>query len=217
MHPGSSEDPPSSPEGDTGASPEARNRALARDLGAYIDGDDEAANRICRLLEPTIRAEVARFLPASDPDRDDVMQETLLALLGYLRRTRTCPERPEAFVVTMTGNRCRNLYQWRKRRPSVELDSAHELPSDRNDDPLRRLERAELEGLLRRAFHRLDAPCRGLLRSIYLEERPMEQLQREAGLTTVQGVYYRKYVCLRKLSELLNGDWFGGHQTGAKP
>ena len=205
LDPGPTPDPP----------PPNAAEPLSRDLAVYIDGDDEAGDRICRRLEPTIRAEVARFLPASDPDRDDVIQESLLALLAYLRRTGTCPDRPEAFVVTIAGNRCRNLYQWRKRRPTTDLDSARELPADREEDPLTRLEKAELEAMVRRAFRRLDAPCRSLLRSIYIEGRAMEVLQQAAGLTTVQGVYYRKYVCLRKLSEFLNRDWFGGHQSGA--
>ena len=184
------------------------------DIAAYIAGDDEAGNRVCRSLEPAIRAEVGRFLPATDPERDDVIQETLLALLSYLRRAGRCPDRPAAFVVTMAGNRCRNLYRRRKRRPSLELKTTGDWPATTGTDPLELLEDRELEETVQKGFAQLDPPCRQLLRSIYVEQRPMEDLQREAGLGTVQGIYYRKYACLKKLQGFLNRHWFGGRGSG---
>lgn len=188
---------------------------LEHDIAAYIAGDDRAGNRICLNLEPVIRAEVRRFLLASDSEHDDVVQETLVGLLAYLRRAGRGPERPEAFVVTMAGNRCRNLYRWRKRRPAVELGHAAES-LDGGGDPLDLLEASEAEGLLRSALARLDEPCRRLLLAVYSERRPMEELQREAGLGTVQGIHYRKYACLKKLARLLNRCWFEGRESGAE-
>lgn len=188
---------------------------LDQAIAAYITGDDESGNPICRRLDPVIRAEVARFLPVSDPDRDDVVQEILLAFLAYLRRAARSPASAEAFVVTMAGNRCRNLYRWRKRRPSLELSRTADRLVAGNLDPLELLESREREAMLRDAFARLEAPCRNLLRAIYSEQRPIEELQGEAGLSTVQGIYYRKYVCLRKLSALLNRNWSGGRYSGA--
>lgn len=189
---------------------------LDGDVAAYIAGDEQAGGRICRRLEPVIRAEVGRFLSESDAERDDVVQETLLSLLAYLRKAGSGPERMEAFVVTMAGNRCRNLYRWRKRRPTVELESTSEWLSADVDDPLDQIEASELEGMVRNALARLDPPCRQMLLAIYVERRPMEDLQREAGLGTVQGVYYRKYACLKKLALLLNRSWFDGRKPGAE-
>ncbi len=183
---------------------------LDQDIAAYIAGDDESGGPICRRLDPVIRAEVARFLPVSDPERDDVVQETLLAFLAYLRRAARSPARPEAFVVTMAGNRCRNLYRWRKRRPTLDLARTADRLVASGHDPLELLEDRERDAMLKDAFAGLDPPCRNLLQAIYSEQRPVEELQREAGLSTVQGIYYRKYVCLRKLSALLNQNWFGG-------
>lgn len=187
-----------------------------QDIAAYIAGDDDAGGRICRSLEAVIRAEVGRFLPATDFERDDIVQETLLALLTYLRKAGRGPDRPVAFVVTMAGNRCRNLYGWRRRRPTTDLHQAAEWLAGGGRDPLEQLEARELEQSLRRAFARLDAPCRKLLLAIYLEERPMEDLRRDAGLTTVQGLYYRKYVCVKKLAGFLNQDRFSGRGSGAE-
>lgn len=180
------------------------------DLQAYISGDDAAGDRICRSLTAAIRSEVRRFLAADDPEHDDIVQESLLALLRYLRRAQHCPERPEAFVVTIAGNRCRNLYRWRKRRPTIELEQAASILPAGDTDPLDRLEDKEAEDGLIRAFAGLDSDCQQLLLAIYREERPMTALQREAGLRSVQAVYYRKYVCLRRLAALFNQDRSAG-------
>jgi RNA polymerase sigma factor (sigma-70 family) len=196
--------------------PKPEDGPLHGEVAAYVAGDDEAGGRICRALEPMIRAEVRRFLPDADTDHDDVVQETLLGLLRYLRRAGRGPDRLEAFVVTMAGNRCRNLYRWRKRRPTVEVESASAWLRTPDGDPLEALEAREVQHLVRTALSRLDAPCRKLLLEIYSEERSMHEVQREAGLSTVQGAYHRKYVCLKKLALLLNRSWFGGQESGAK-
>lgn len=189
---------------------------LEQDIASYIAGDDPAGARICRGLEPAIRTEVRRFFRASDTDYDDIVQDTLLHLLAYLRRTGRGPDRPIAFAVTMAGNRCRNLYRWRQRRPTVELDQATAWITDEGDDPLERLAASEQEGLIRTALSRMPAACRELLLAIYSDERPMEELQREAGLGTVQGIHYRKYACLKKLGQLLNESLFGGQENGKR-
>ena len=173
-----------------------------------------AGDRICRGIEAVIRAEVGRFLSASDLEQDDIVQETLVSFLAYLRRAGLSPDRPEAFVVTMAGNRCRNLYRRRSRRPMLDLDLVAEWLPSSVDNPHEQLEKRELKAAIREGFARLDPPCRKLLLSIYFDQRPMEELQREAGLGTVQGIYYRKYACLKKLQGLLNEHRFGGRDTG---
>ena len=51
---------------------------------------------------------------------------------------------------------------------------------------------------------KLDEPCRALLDSIYRAERSIEELREELGLKTVQAVYYRKDVCIKKAQKILN-------------
>lgn len=188
---------------------------LGADIQAYIAGDDAAGDRICRHLEQSIRLEVGRFLMPDDPEREDVVQDSLLSMLAYLRRAGRAPDRPEAFVVTIAGNRCRNLYRWRKRRTMVRVDDAEATLSEERG-PLDMLEAREIDALLEQAFKQLPAECRDLLTSIYSQERPMEELQREAGLGSLQGIYYRKYACLKKLSELFNRGLLGGRYGRAK-
>jgi RNA polymerase sigma factor (sigma-70 family) len=190
--------------------------SLDREVAAYIAGDDAAGERICSSLEPVIRAEVRRFLPESDADHDDIVQETLFGLITYLRKAGRGPDCLEAFVVTMAGNRCRNLYRWRKRRPSVDMESASEWLRADGDDPLEELEAEELERTVRQALDRLDPPCRKLLLDIYTQRRSMQDVQKEAGLRTVQGAYYRKYACLKKLAALLNQGGLRGQQSGSE-
>lgn len=197
-----------------GPEPPHSTDSLASLIGGYIAGLDQAGDLICVHLEPVIRAEVARFLPATDPDRDDVAQETLLAFLAHLRRTGIAPDRPEAFVTTMAANRCRNLHRQRRRRPDLDAKTATDWPLGPKGNVLDLLEERELEQSVREGLARLDAECRKLLLAIYMEETPMERLQREAGLSTVQGIYYRKYACLKKLHSLLNSAPFGGRRKG---
>jgi RNA polymerase sigma factor (sigma-70 family) len=183
------------------------------EVAAYIDGDDQAGGRICQSLESVVRTEVRRFLSDGDTDHDDVVQETLLGLLAYLRKTGRGPDRIEAFAVTMAGNRCRNLFRWRRRRPTVDLESASEWLRATGRDPLEELEASERERLVREALAQLDAPCRRMLTDIYVEQRSMQEIQKEVRLGTVQGVYYRKHGCLRKLALLLNRVWLESQES----
>lgn len=189
---------PSSPERGRSPGGDLRTR-----VSAYLAGERSAAESICAELEPVVRATVRRFYPDTDSDHDDLVQETLVAFLAYLQRGATVPDSIEAFVVTMAGNRCRNLFRRRKLRPGVELSDVAERIAVPEPDALEVLEVAERDSLLRAALDRLGDPCRRLLTDIYVEGRPMEEIQRELGLSTVQGAYYRKYSCLKKLSRVL--------------
>lgn len=196
---------------------EGSSAPLDADVAAYIAGSDEAGGRVCAALGVVIREEVRRFLSESDADHDDVIQDTLLRFLEYLRRAGQAPESPLAFIVTMAGNRCRNLYRWRQRRPGVDVAAVSDRLPSPGADPLQRLETRERDACLRTALCRLEAPCRKLLLEIYANRRPMQEVREEAGLSTVQGAHYRKYVCLRKLARLLNELWSEGREGGSQP
>ncbi len=183
---------------------------LRQDIAAFISGDDGAGDRVCATLDRAVRAAVCGFLPPQDADREDVIQDSLLAMLQYLRGARDCPDNPEAFAVTVALNRCRNLHQWRKRRPTVDIDVAAPRLSDDDGDPLDRLHDEQVREMLASAFARLDEECRNLLRAIYLEERTIEDLRREAGLASVQGIYHRKNICVKKVTQFFNRSWFTG-------
>ncbi len=184
--------------------------ALQRNIAAYICGDDAAGERVCATLDAAVRQAVYGFLSSGDADRDDVVQDALLIMLGYLRRAQDCPDNPEAFAVTVALNRCRNLYHWRRLRASIDVDdmAAHLPASDAS--PLDLLDAKEIRALLAEAFEALDPPCRRLLRQVYVEERTIEDLRRELGLGSVQAVYHRKAICFAKITKFFNRRRFGG-------
>ncbi len=186
---------------------------LKQDIVAYVAGDDAAGDRVCATLDRAVREAVCGFFPPQDADREDIIQDSLLAMLEYLRRAEDCPDNPEAFAVTIALNRCRNLHQWRKRRPTIDIDDAAPwLPGDA-ENPLDRLHDEQVRAMLADAFARLDDECRELLFAIYLEERSVEELRREAGLASVQGIYHRKNICFKKVTQLFNRSWFSGRYS----
>jgi hypothetical protein len=68
----------------------------------------------------------------------------------------------------------------------------------------------EAAAMLSSAFAQLDRDCQLLLLAIHREQRPMTALQKEAGLGSVQAVYYRKYACLRRLATFFDQRWLEG-------
>jgi len=192
--------------------------ALQSNIEAYISGDDAAGDRVCATLDTAVRLAVYGFLSPGDADRDDIVQDTLLAMLDYLRRAKERPDNPEAFAVTVAQNRCRNLFHWRRLRETVDIDDmAGRLP-DTGTSPLELLVAKETRDLLAEALEALDPSCRRLLRRIYMEECAFEDLRRELGLGSVQAVYHRKNICFAKVTKFFNRRRFGGRyirkQTG---
>ncbi len=186
---------------------------LKHDIAAYVSGDDAAGRGVCATLDAAVRQAVYGFLPPDDPDRDDIVQDTLLTLLQYLRASEVCPDNPEAFAVTSARNRCRNLYHWRKLRQNVDIDEmAGRLPCP-DASPLDLLDDRETRDLLVEALASLDPECHKLLLDVYLEEKTIESMRREAGLTSVQGIYHRKNICLKKITKFFNRRRFGGRTT----
>lgn len=170
----------------------------------FIRGDEAAGDAICRALEPALRAVVRRILSPGDPDADDIVQDTLLAVLGYLRRTGLHPRNNEAFACTIARNRCVNLLLWRQRRRASDIDKFAESIPDVAASPLELIDEQSSRALLGKVLARLDRACRELLESIYRSEIPIEELRGRLGLKSVQAVYYRKDVCIRKAQKILN-------------
>lgn len=170
--------------------------------GGAAAGDAGAAERLCALLMPPVQAATRHFLPADD-EADDVVQETLVAVLEYLRRDGGFTGNLASFATTIARNRCRNLLAWRRRRPQVPIESLAEWLGHPEHTALDVLLDAELLQLLQGSLDALGEECRALLRGFYLEGRSIEELRRAAGLTTVQGVYYRRSLCLDRAAILL--------------
>jgi RNA polymerase sigma factor (sigma-70 family) len=167
-------------------------------IAAYLSGAPAAGGRLGIALDGPVRREARVFLGDESADVDDVVQDTVVAVLLYLRRNGGFDGNLVKFAVTVARNRCRNLLNWRKRLPHVQLDPMLDWLESTERSPLDALLDREVVDLLQAALDRLSAECRALLRAFYLEEVPVEEIRRRSGLKTVQGVYYRKAVCLRQ-------------------
>lgn len=178
-------------------------RDLPELIAAHIAGEDAAADALCKALHEPVLLAIGKFLAEDSADRDDVEQETLLAVLGYLRRNRGFAGDLVKFAVTIASNRCRDILRSRRRKPQVPIDSLTDWIADHSRSPLDFLLEEEVLTLLRTALERVGAECRTLLRAMYIDEIPTEQIRRRLGLKTVQGVYYRRTICLKEAFRLL--------------
>ena len=180
--------------------------ALARNLRAMIrdvqSGSPDAFDRLDAALRPRIRRDVAQFLGADHAAVDDVVQDTLLGTMRYLEGDVEFSGDPLSLALTVARNRCRDLLRRRNRRTDVPLDGREDQFPDDQPTLLDQLEQDERDALLQQALEHLDRDCRDLLHALFVEGLATETLRRRLGLGTVQAIYHRKAVCLRKLGSL---------------
>jgi RNA polymerase sigma factor (sigma-70 family) len=190
--------------------------SLILDINRYINGDDTAGDRLCKTFASPVKSTVIKLLGSDDSDIDDVVQESLLAMLGYLRRAAKAPENPTAFVVTIARNRCFNLKLWRRRRIAQDVQDLEWKLMHVAANPLDLLDEEERKALLCRVLTKLDTRCRNLLIAIYKQETSMETLRRNLGLGSVQAVYHRRNICLKKAQKFLNRQLLNCHDSGKR-
>lgn len=172
-------------------------------VSAYVAGDREAGERLTALLTDTARITVRHFLNRETLDGDDLVQDAVLSVLDYLRRRGGFTGDLVGFTISVTRNRCRNWLIWKSRHPSAEAETALRTLRDPGSGPLEALAEQEILDLMQKALYRLDTGCRRLLRALYLEGVPVEEMRRRSGLSSVQAIYYRRARCLKSLGRLL--------------
>lgn len=178
---------------------------LRRTIASVVAGDPAAEQELHSCLLSPVTAAARAFLGGDDGDADDVIQETMVVAFRYIRDGGGFEGDIISFSVTVARNRCRNLLARRRRRQQVPLEDAQERVADPGDDAVDRLLSAEALAALRAGVARLGRVCRALLVAFYLEERTIEEIRVRCGLKTVQGVYYRRQVCIRELATMLAG------------
>lgn len=189
---------------------------LPLDIRPYRAGEPGAADRLTAALQGPVARDVARFLGDDHADCDDVVQDTLLATLQYLDRDTEFSGDLVRLAVTIARNRCRDLARWHRRRPRVDPDSLADWLADPRRSVLDEIEHTQLMALLQSALGRLSADCRDLLRAMYLEGLATETVRARLGLGTVQGVYYRRSVCLRQVKSFLSRRLHGRSGPGSE-
>lgn len=86
------------------------------------DGDDLALNRIMERWSRPLESFIYRYVQNHE-DAVDLVQETFVRV--YLNRERYRPNgKFSTWLFTIALNLCRNKARWRKRHPTVSIDSA---------------------------------------------------------------------------------------------
>jgi RNA polymerase sigma factor (sigma-70 family) len=183
--------------------PPGESRKLADLIEAYCSGEAAAGEDLCADLAGPIRHAVQKFFRSDSEHVDDVLQDTLLAVLDYLRRRGGFAGNLTNFAVTIASNRCRDLLRWQRRHPRTPIEPLSRWIEDRSRSPLDHLMENEVNALLQEAMKHLDSDCRRLLLDYYVREIPATVIMDRLGLKSVQGVYYRRAVCLKSAFRLL--------------
>lgn len=177
--------------------------ALLPLIDAYRAGDAAAGDRLCQALLPVVRLDMLRMLGDDNPDVDDVVQEALVASLGYLGAEQGFEGDVVRLAVTIARNRGRDLIRWRRRRAQVMLEPLEAWLADPSRSALDELVAAETGRLVQMALERLPADCRSLLLALYVEGRTPEELRERFGLGSVHAIYYRRGACLERVRKIL--------------
>ncbi|MBM4130062.1 sigma-70 family RNA polymerase sigma factor [bacterium] len=179
--------------------------AIAAIIAGVAAGDHDADVALHALLRSPVIAAVRGFLGADDLETDDIAQDTMLVAYRYIRDGGGFTGDIVALAVTVARNRCRSVLARRRRRRHVPLEDAQDRVPDPRAGPAESLLSADALATLREGIARLGTRCRALLWAFYVDEKPMEEIRALSGLKTVQGVYYRRQVCLRELAGMLAG------------
>ena len=184
-------------------------------IESYRGGDAAAGDSLCKILLPIVRLDTARMLGDDNSDVDDVVQESLLACLGYLGAERGFAGDAVRLAVTIARNRCRDLLRWRGRQVLVAIEPLESWLTDTSRSVLDELVEHEMETFLQEALAQLPEDCRSLLLALYVEGQTPESIRARSDLNSVHGIYYRRGVCLEKVRKILQRRMRFGSGTNA--
>jgi RNA polymerase sigma factor (sigma-70 family) len=188
-------------------------------VAGIIAGDAQAEERFCRQMRPELLRLALRMLAGRRQraeEAEDAVQDGLLRFIRALRGRSDFRGRPRSYLRRIVYNCCLDLFksaEWRRTRPESDEPEHSRLHSDARDDLPVKVTPAELAD----GFARLDERCRRLLERLYFEGVLARTIAEERSpATTVQAVYYRRDLCLRRLAFLLN-IWAESRFGGSKP
>ncbi len=174
--------------GSAGATPfgaAARDQADARDLQAFLAGENAAFGALLRRHEPLVLSLVRRYVRTPE-DARDLAQRTFLRAFEAVRRSQTWHVRQDVpfrrWLVRVAVNLARNHLRDETRWTRAPLES---VEADRATQPAapEALERAEREVRVRRAVLRLPQRQREVLTLRIDAELPFGELAAALGIT----------------------------------
>jgi RNA polymerase sigma factor (sigma-70 family) len=182
---------------------------ILTDFFSDRQGADDA---LCSVLLKPVSGAVGAYLGRDNVDADDVIQESLVAVIQYLKRRGEFEGNLVRFAVTIARNRCRNILNWRQRRPHVEIEPLADWITNTEHSALDSFLDQEALEVMRSALDDLTDKCRNLLSSLFLENKPIEHVRQALGLSSVRAVYYQREGCLEQLHTEMNRS-FGGNSA----
>lgn len=181
-------------------------QSLLPHMSAYRAGDAQAGDHLAEVLRPVILLDVSRFLGDQHPDREDICQDTIVVALRYLCRDQEFNGNFVQFSVTIARNRCRDLLRKQSLRTETDIEPMSPFLADPGRSHLEDLGDRQMVGLLQKTLDRISQDCRRLLKALYLDDKSTQEVKEMIGLTTVQGVYHRRAICLDKMKKLLQSE-----------
>lgn len=164
---------------------------------------------VAAMIRDSVTENVRFFLGNDHPDTDDVIQESIVAVTAYVRDRGRFSGDLLAFAAVVARNRCRSLLSLRRMNAHFPFDDDQDQLVDGRPSPLDICEREDTRRIIRLALVQLDDRCRHLLEDLYIRNVPVAELRNRLGLGSVQAVYHRRNVCLEKIAQILNGQFFG--------
>lgn len=171
------------------------------DLHALQNGDDTALNRLMTRWQKPLFAFAWRYLHNST-DAHDLVAEVFVRLYQQNKRL-AADTRLSAWLFTILSNLCHNHHRWRRRHPSVSLDTpeqsdapnatapvnhvAHDAPA-----PDRTLEHNEALSALAAAIDRLPHDLKTTLLLHHYEHLGYREISQVTGCSE-RGVETRLY------------------------
>ena len=130
-------------------------------------------------LEPRLRYRVGYELGFACPDIDDIVQETLRRFLDAVRFGKV---RTPQFAGAFLNGICRNVI-WEYRRRILRDAPMPEIPPEPPPKAIAPTDLFELREAIAGVLRQLPSRDQQVLRALYLEERPVEEILELTGLT----------------------------------
>lgn len=174
---------------------------FAQRVASFLADESKAGDGLFKALTQHATITAREFLGHDGPEIEDIVQNTVLAVLEWLRRRQGIEGSLVSFTITATRNRCRNYLVWRRREWSRQdpMPVLADYLASPELGPLDTMVDEERYNLLQDALDSIDVQCRNLLHAIYKENTPVEDLRRRMGLASVQTLYARRNQCLKKV------------------
>ncbi|WP_327000080.1 sigma-70 family RNA polymerase sigma factor [Dactylosporangium sp. NBC_01737] len=167
------------------------------------DGDNDALNRLVRLLTPVLW-QIVRAYGVSRPEAEDIVQSTWLALMGKADTVRE-PHAVGRWITTVARREAWRVSRRGRREWPADL-SAVDDGIDPAPDPAVEVVGHSSVAQLWRHVAQLPERCRRLLRVIAFAERPdYATLSAEMDMP-VGAIGPTRGRCLEKLRRSLDGD-----------